>query len=195
MHRQPVALLSGGEKRRLYLLTILIKNPNFLILDEPTNDLDILTLQKLEDFLKSYKGCLIVVSHDRYFLDQTVDQLFVFEGGGLVKGFMGNYSQYHDWQEQRNKEQHKAQAAAKTDTRENRPTATERSKKRSFKEQKEYEQLTKDIESLENEKKELTTQLENQTDYQEIDRIGKRLTEINDLLDEKEMRWLELDEL
>lgn len=195
MHRQPVALLSGGEKRRLYLLTILIKNPNFLILDEPTNDLDILTLQKLEDFLQGYKGCLIVVSHDRYFLDQTVDQLFVFEGDGAVKGFMGNYSQYHDWLDEKNKEIHKAQVAERVDTRENRPKASERSKKRSFKEQKEYEQLAIDIENLEKEKKELTSQLENQTDYQEIDRIGKRLTEINDLLDEKEMRWLELDEI
>ena len=195
MHRQPVALLSGGEKRRLYLLTILIKNPNFLILDEPTNDLDILTLQKLEDFLQGYKGCLIVVSHDRYFLDQTVDQLFVFEGDGAVKGFMGNYSQYHEWLDEKNKEMHKVQVAERVDTRENRPKASERSKKRSFKEQKEYEQLAIDIENLEKEKKELTSQLENQTDYQEIDKIGKRLTEINDLLDEKEMRWLELDEI
>ncbi|MCQ2306145.1 MAG: ABC-F family ATP-binding cassette domain-containing protein [Bacteroidales bacterium] len=195
MHRQPVSLLSGGEKRRLYLLTILMSNPNFLILDEPTNDLDILTLQKLEDFLKDYKGCLIVVSHDRYFLDQTVDQLFVFEGEGKVKGFMGNYSQYHEWLVEKSKEEHKIQAAAKVDTRENRPSATERNRKRSFKEQKEYEQLAIDIENLENEKIELTARLENQTDYQEIDKIGKRLNEINDLLDEKELRWLELDEI
>ncbi|MCQ2323049.1 MAG: ABC-F family ATP-binding cassette domain-containing protein, partial [Bacteroidales bacterium] len=195
MHRQPVSLLSGGEKRRLYLLTILMSNPNFLILDEPTNDLDILTLQKLEDFLKDYKGCLIVVSHDRYFLDQTVDQLFVFEGDGKVKGFMGNYSQYHEWLVEKSKEEHKIQAAAKSDTRGNRPSATERSRKRSFKEQKEYEQLAIDIENLENEKKELTLELENQTDYQQIDKIGKRLNEINGLLDEKELRWLELDEI
>ena len=195
MHRQPVSLLSGGEKRRLYLLTILMSNPNFLILDEPTNDLDILTLQKLEDFLKDYKGCLIVVSHDRYFLDQTVDQLFVFEGEGKVKGFMGNYSQYHEWLVEKSKEEHKIQAAAKVDTSENRPSATERSRKRSFKEQKEYEQLAIDIENLENEKKELTSKLENQTDYQQIDKIGKRLNEINGLLDEKELRWLELDEI
>ncbi|MGN0032476.1 MAG: ABC-F family ATP-binding cassette domain-containing protein [Candidatus Limimorpha sp.] len=195
MHRQPVALLSGGEKRRLYLLTILIKNPNFLILDEPTNDLDILTLQKIEDFLKSYKGCLIVVSHDRYFLDQTVDQLFVFEGNGTVKGFMGNYSQYHEWLEDKNKELHRQQAAEKTDFRENRPRAVERKKKRSFKEQKEYEQLSADIQNLEEEKTELASQLENQSDYKEIDRIGKRLAEINALLDEKELRWLELDDI
>ena len=195
MHRQPVSLLSGGEKRRLYLLTILMSNPNFLILDEPTNDLDILTLQKLEDFLKDYKGCLIIVSHDRYFLDQTVDQLFVFEGEGKVKGFMGNYSQYHEWLVEKSKEEHKIQAAAKVDTRENRPSATERNRKRSFKEQKEYEQLAIDIENLENEKIELTARLENLTDYQQIDKIGKRLNEINVLLDEKELRWLELDEI
>ena len=195
MHHQPVALLSGGEKRRLYLLTILIKNPNFLILDEPTNDLDILTLQKIEDFLKSYKGCLIVVSHDRFFLDQTVDQLFVFEGDGSVKGFMGNYSQYHEWLEDKNKEQHKQQIAEKSDPRENRPRASERKKKRSFAEQKEYEQLSVDIQCLENEKLELASRLENLSDYVEIDKIGKRLNEINALLDEKEMRWLELDEI
>lgn len=195
MHRQPVALLSGGEKRRLYLLTILIKNPNFLILDEPTNDLDILTLQKIEDFLKSYKGCLVVVSHDRFFLDQTVDQLFVFEGDGSVKGFMGNYSQYHEWLEDKNKEQHKQQIAEKSDLRENRPRASERKKKRSFAEQKEYEQLSVDIQCLENEKLELASRLENLSDYVEIDKIGKRLNEINALLDEKEMRWLELDEI
>lgn len=195
MHRQPVSLLSGGEKRRLYLLTILIKNPNFLILDEPTNDLDILTLQKLEDFLQSYKGCLIVVSHDRYFLDQTVDQLFVFEGDGEVKGFMGNYSQYHEWLEEKNKAIHKMQVAEKTNTRESRPKTAEKARKRSFKEQREYEQLSQDIENLENEKKDLASQLENLSDYQEIDKIGKRLTEINNLLDEKEMRWLELDEI
>ena len=195
MHCQPVALLSGGEKRRLYLLTILIKNPNFLILDEPTNDLDILTLQKIEDFLKSYKGCLIVVSHDRFFLDQTVDQLFVFEGDGSVKGFMGNYSQYHEWLEDKNKEQHKQQIAEKSDPRENRPRASERKKKRSFAEQKEYEQLSVDIQCLENEKLELASRLENLSDYVEIDKIGKRLNEINALLDEKEMRWLELDEI
>ena len=195
MHRQPVALLSGGEKRRLYLLTILIKNPNFLILDDPTNDLDILTLQKIEDFLKSYKGCLIVVSHDRFFLDQTVDQLFVFEGDGSVKGFMGNYSQYHEWLEDKNKEQHKQQIAEKSDPRENRPRASERKKKRSFAEQKEYEQLSVDIQCLENEKLELASRLENLSDYVEIDKIGKRLNEINALLDEKEMRWLELDEI
>ena len=195
MHRQPVSLLSGGEKRRLYLLTVLVSNPNFLILDEPTNDLDLLTLQKLEDFLQSYKGCLLVVSHDRFFLDQTVDQLFVFEGDGKVKGFMGNYSQYHDYLEEKNKEEKRVIAAQKQETRVEKPKATERKKKRTYKEQQEYEQLAKDIESLEMEKEEITVKMQEQLDYQEIERLGKRLNEINDLLDEKEIRWLELDEI
>ena len=195
MHRQPVSLLSGGEKRRLYLLTVLVSNPNFLILDEPTNDLDLLTLQKLEDFLQSYKGCLLVVSHDRFFLDQTVDQLFVFEGDGKVKGFMGNYSQYHDYLEEKNKEEKRVIAAQKQETRVEKPKATERKKKRTYKEQQEYEQLAKDIESLEMEKEEITVKMQEQLDYQEIERLGKRLNEINDILDEKEIRWLELDEI
>ena len=194
MHRQPVSLLSGGEKRRLYLLTVLVSNPNFLILDEPTNDLDLLTLQKLEDFLQTYKGCLLVVSHDRYFLDQTVDQLFVFEGEGKVKGFMGNYSQYHDYLEEKNKEEKREQAAQKQESRIEKP-ATERKRKRSYKEEKEYEQLAKDIEALENEKAELTAKMQEQLDYQELDRLGKRMNEITELIDEKEMRWLELDEI
>ncbi len=194
MHRQPVSLLSGGEKRRLYLLTVLVSNPNFLILDEPTNDLDLLTLQKLEDFLQNYKGCLLVVSHDRFFLDQTVDQLFVFEGEGKVKGFMGNYSQYHEYLEEKNKEEKREIAVQKQETRAEKPTQ-ERKKKRTYKEQKEYEQLAKDIETLENEKAELTSKMQEQLDYQELDRLGKRMNEISELIDEKELRWLELDEI
>ena len=194
MHRQQVALLSGGEKRRLYLLTVLVSNPNFLILDEPTNDLDLLTLQKLEDYLSTYKGCLLVVSHDRFFLDETVDQLFVFEGDGKVKGFMGNYSQYHEYLENKTREEKREIAAQKQETRAEKP-ATERKKKRTYKEQQEYEQLAKDIEALENEKKELTAKLEQQLDYKEIEKIGNRIGEITDLIDEKELRWLELDEI
>lgn len=194
MHRQQVALLSGGEKRRLYLLTVLVSNPNFLILDEPTNDLDLLTLQKLEDYLSTYKGCLLVVSHDRFFLDETVDQLFVFEGDGKVKGFMGNYSQYHEYLENKTKEEKREIAAQKQETRAEKP-ATERKKKRTYKEQQEYEQLAKDIEALETEKKELTSKLEQQLDYQELEKIGNRISEITNLIDEKEMRWLELDEI
>ena len=195
MHRQQVALLSGGEKRRLYLLTVLVSNPNFLILDEPTNDLDLLTLQKLEDYLNTYKGCLLVVSHDRFFLDETVDQLFVFEGDGKVKGFMGNYSQYHEYLENKAKEEKREIAAQKQETRAERQITTERKKKRTYKEQQEYEQLAKDIEALENEKKELTLKLEQQLDYKEIEKIGNRIGEITDLIDEKELRWLELDEI
>ena len=195
MHRQPVSLLSGGEKRRLYLLTVLVANPNFLILDEPTNDLDLLTLQKLEDFLQNYKGCLLVVSHDRFFLDETVDQLFVFEGDGKVKGFMGNYSQYREYLENKTKEEKREQAAQKQETRAAEKPATERKKKRTYKEQQEYEQLARDIETLETEKKELTARLEQQLDYQELEKIGNRISEITDLIDEKELRWLELDEI
>lgn len=195
MHRQPVSLLSGGEKRRLYLLTVLVSNPNFLILDEPTNDLDLLTLHKLEDYLQSYKGCLLVVSHDRFFLDETVDQLFVFEGEGKIKGFMGNYSQYHDYLEEKNKEERKEIAAQKQEARIEKPKSTERKKKRSYKEQQEYERLANEIETLEKEKEELTSKMQEQLDYQELDKLGKRMNEINELLDEKELRWLELDEI
>jgi len=193
MHRQPVALLSGGEKRRLYLLTILVQNPNFLILDEPTNDLDLLTLQKLEDFLQGYKGCLMVVSHDRFFMDQVVDQLFVFQGDGMVKGFMGNYSQYKDWLDAKLKEERKVKSAqVKEDTR---PAKQREKVKRSFKEQREYENLTKEMADLEAEKQTLTEALNNETDYQKLHQMGNRLQEIKDLLDEKELRWLELDEI
>ena len=147
MHRQPVALLSGGEKRRLYLLTVLVQNPNFLILDEPTNDLDLLTLQKLEDFLQGYKGCLLVVSHDRFFMDQVVDQLFVFQGDGNVKGFMGNYSQYKDYLDGKLKEERKEKSTQVKE--ESRPMKQREKVKRSFKEQREYEMLTKEMADLE----------------------------------------------
>ena len=192
MHRQPVALLSGGEKRRLYLLTVLVQNPNFLILDEPTNDLDLLTLQKLEDFLHGYKGCLLVVSHDRYFMDEVVDQLFVFQGDGMVKGFMGNYSQYKEWLEERQKEERKERSAQVKE--EIRPTKQREKVKRSFKEEREYEQLTKEIAALEDEKKTIHESLSGETDYQKLQQMGCRIQEIDALLDEKELRWLELDE-
>lgn len=193
MHRQPVSLLSGGEKRRLYLLTILVSNPNFLILDEPTNDLDLLTLQKLEDFLRSYKGCLLVVSHDRYFMDEVVDQLFVFQGDGVVKGFMGNYSQYKDCCDAKFKEERKGQNAQKKE--EAKPVRQREKTKRSFKEEREYQQLVADIAVLEAEKVQVTELLNVETDYQKLQQMGNRIQEINDLLDEKELRWLELDEI
>ena len=193
MHRQPVALLSGGEKRRLYLLTVLVQNPNFLILDEPTNDLDLLTLQKLEDFLQGYKGCLLVVSHDRFFMDQVVDQLFVFQGDGNVKGFMGNYSQYKDYLDGKLKEERKEKSTQVKE--ESRPMKQREKVKRSFKEQREYEMLTKEMADLEAEKQSLTEALNSESDYQKLQQIGNRLQEIKDLLDEKELRWLELDEI
>jgi len=193
MQRQPIALLSGGEKRRLYLLTILVANPNFLILDEPTNDLDLLTLQKLEDFLKSYKGCLLVVSHDRFFMDQVVDQLFVFQGEGKVKGFMGNYSQYKDYLKEKEAAE-RMEATARPTVEKERPKTVREKTKRSFKEQREFEQLTREIADLEAEKKSLNDSLVGVTDYQKLQQMGNRLQEINALLDEKELRWLELDE-
>ena len=193
MHHQPIALLSGGEKRRLYLLTVLVSNPNFLILDEPTNDLDLLTLQKLEDFLKAYKGCLLVVSHDRFFMDEVVDQLFVFQGDGKVKGFMGNYSQYKDYLKEKEQLERQQQTTRKVEEEPAKKTVREK-KKRSFKEEREFAQLTTDIAALEAEKEQIHQEMANVTDYQQLQDMGSRLQEIKDLLDEKEMRWLELDE-
>lgn len=192
MHHQPIALLSGGEKRRLYLLTVLVSNPNFLILDEPTNDLDLLTLQKLEDFLKAYKGCLLVVSHDRFFMDEVVDQLFVFQGDGKVKGFMGNYSQYKECLQEKEQQERQATASVKGEE-PVRKTVREKTK-RSFKEEREYQQLTSDIAALEAEKSQIHEEMNTITDYQQLQAMGHRLEEIKDLLDEKELRWLELDE-
>ena len=191
MQRQPIALLSGGEKRRLYLLTVLVSNPNFLILDEPTNDLDLLTLQKLEDFLKAYKGCLLVVSHDRYFMDEVVDQLFVFQGDGMVKGFMGNYSQYKEYLREKEQQDRKVQSVQK---REEQPKTVREKTKRSFKEEREFQQLTADIAALEAEKEQIHQEMAGISDYQKLQELGQRLQEIKELLDEKEMRWLELDE-
>jgi ABC transport system ATP-binding/permease protein len=198
IQNQPVSLLSGGEKRRLYLLTVLINNPNFLILDEPTNDLDLLTLQTLEDFIQNYQGCLIIVSHDRYFMDQVVDQLFVFEGRGLVKGFVGNYTEYKETSELRDKELKAAAAAksAKVEPQKNNSGSASKKNKRSYKEQMEFEGLEKEIAAFEVEKASLVDKMHDSTiNYQEIEQASRRLTEIDDLLDEKMLRWLELDEI
>lgn len=188
-----VSTLSGGERRRLYLLTILIKNPNFLILDEPTNDLDILTLNVLEDFLLDYKGCLIIVSHDRYFLDKLTDWLFVFEGNGKIKTFLGNYKEYReDLKEQLRLEK---ENQPKIVTINSKSVNEAPKKKLNFKEQQEFIQLDKDISKLSEEKDTLTAQLSSgEIDHNEIQNISSRLQEIMDLLDEKEMRWLELSE-
>jgi ABC transport system ATP-binding/permease protein len=197
MQRQPVSLLSGGEKRRLFLLTVLVKNPNFLLLDEPTNDLDLHTLLILEQFLQYYKGCLLLVSHDRYFMDQVIDQLFVFEGKGKVRGFVGNYSEYRQVMTERERqEREKAAMRQKEKTIQNKLVSKSEKKKRTFKEQKEYEQLGMQIDELEKEKKMLEDSLSApDSDFKEIERVSMRLSAINDLLDEKSFRWLELDEI
>ena len=187
--------LSGGEKRKLYLCTVLMRNPNFLVLDEPTNDLDIVTLQILEEYLQDFPGCVIVVSHDRYFMDRVVDHLLVFKGQGEIKDFPGNYTQYREWQALQPKES--ASAAQKPvkvtiDTRSERETK----RKMSFKEKREFEQLEKDIATLEDEKKQIEDALSSGTlSVDEITQMSKRLPLLNDELDEKSMRWLELSEL
>ena len=183
--------LSGGEKRRLYLATVLMKKPNFLILDEPTNDLDIVTLGILEDYLQKFKGCVIVVSHDRFFMDRTVDHLFVFEGNGVIKDFPGNYSDYREW-----KNLQKEEKAVKKDERpKERENKRDYSAKMSFKERKEFEALTVDIEKLEEEKRSIEEALSAGTlGVEELTQKSQRISEIITELEEKEMRWLELSE-
>lgn len=189
----PIAKLSGGEKRRLQLLKVLVENPNFLILDEPTNDLDIATLNVLEEFLMGYSGCLLVVSHDRYFLDRLVDHTFAFEGNGYIKDFPGNYTDYRNWADEQLKEQRREE---KPKAEISRPVAQEQPKKKlSFKEKQEFETLEKDIPKLEAEKGELSGKLSGGiTDFDEISRISARLEEVVAELEEKELRWLELSE-
>lgn len=193
MFNTKVAKLSGGERRRLYLMTILMKNPNLLILDEPTNDLDIVTLDVLEEYLKDFRGSLIIVSHDRHFLDRLVDHLFVFCGDGVVKDFIGSYSEYNEYikeyeagkrQEERVREKPKP----------SRPEA-QRKKKLSYREQRELEQIEKDLEILGNEKKELEAKLAGGAlSYDELQAASARFGELSAILDEKEMRWLELQD-
>ena len=185
--------LSGGERRRLYLCTVLMKAPNFLILDEPTNDLDIVTLQILEDYLKSFRGCLIIVSHDRYFMDRVVDHTLVFHGNGQVQDFPGSYSQYRDWKEQNKQESSKLQ---NKDSRKDSNRNVNRARKLTFKEKQEYIQLEKDIAKLEEEKKQIEAALcGGTTSIDEITALSKRLPILTEELEEKEMRWLELSEL
>ena len=193
MFNTKVAKLSGGERRRLYLMTILMKNPNLLILDEPTNDLDIVTLDVLEEYLKEFKGSLIIVSHDRHFLDRLVDHLFVFCGDGVVKDFIGSYSEYNEYikeYEARKRQEERAVEKPKPA----RPEA-QRKKKLSYKEQRELEQIEKDLETLGNEKKELESKLAGGTlSYDKLQAASARFGELSALLDEKEMRWLELQD-
>lgn len=194
-----ISRLSGGEKRRLYLLTILMQQPNLLILDEPTNDLDIVTLNILEEYLKEFNGSLIIVSHDRHFLDRLVDHLFVFCGDGIIKDFIGGYTEYRSFIKDYEAQQKREAEAAKKAEAAKRPApekAAPAKKKMSFKEQKEFEQLEKDMEILNNEKDELEAMLSSGTlAYEDCEKASKRFGEVKDLLDEKEMRWLELAEL
>ena len=189
--------LSGGERRRLYLCTVLMRNPNFLVLDEPTNDLDIVTLQVLEEYLQGFKGCVIVVSHDRYFMDKVVDHLLVFNGGGDIRDFPGNYTQYREWKEAKARHDKEQQAAAKPQAAV-KPARTRQDEKRrmSFKERREFEQLEKEIAELEAEKKAIEEALCSGTlSVDELTEKSKRLPQLTDLIDEKTMRWLELSEI
>ncbi|MBR4387593.1 MAG: ABC-F family ATP-binding cassette domain-containing protein [Prevotella sp.] len=185
--------LSGGEKRKLYLCTVLMRNPNFLVLDEPTNDLDIQTLEILEEFLIDFPGCVIVVSHDRFFMDKVVDHLLVFHGGGDIMDFPGNYTQYRDWdslQEKPDTPQEKKETAEKKSYR------NDTRRKMSYKEKREFETLEKEIEALEKERKDLEDALSSgKLSVVEITDKSKRLPEVVELLDEKSFRWLELSEL
>lgn len=193
--------LSGGEKRRLYLCTVLMKAPNFLILDEPTNDLDIVTMQVLEEYLKSFHGCLIIVSHDRYFMDRVVDHTLVFHGNGNIQDFPGSYSQYRLWKEQNDKSEAKKTTdktpnASKQEPARNDRRNQNRARRLSFKEKQELAQLEKDIAALENEKNKIEAALcGGCTSVDEITKLSKRLPQLNEELEEKEMRWLELSEL
>ena len=192
--------LSGGEKRKLYLCTVLMRNPNFLVLDEPTNDLDIQTLQVLEEYLQDFAGCVIVVSHDRYFMDKVVDHLLVFKGEGEIQDFPGNYTQYREWcRLQPKTEGEGAEKKATKPTAKEQPSATQKKegkRKMTYKEKREYEQLTKELEQLENEQKVLEEALcSGQLSVEELTEKSKRLPEIKDEMDEKEMRWLELAEI
>jgi ATP-binding cassette subfamily F protein uup len=189
-----VSKLSGGEKRRLHLLSILFKNPNFLILDEPTNDLDLPTLGVLENFLSDYPGCLLIVSHDRYFMDRLVDHLFVFEGEGIIRDFPGNYSQYRLWL----KEKEEERPEIKPITTEEKAPAVKESEKRklSYKEKREFEQLQQDIANLEKEKQTITEQMNSSSlPFDQLQQLSVRISEITGLLDAKELRWLELSEM
>ena len=197
--------LSGGEKRKLYLCTVLMRNPNFLVLDEPTNDLDIQTLQVLEEYLQDFAGCVIVVSHDRYFMDKVVDHLLVFKGEGEIQDFPGNYTQYREWSRMQAKDEAEQAKPAKNGnaTAENDGAGTakrdanfENKRKMSYKEKREYEQLTQEIDALTEEQKKQEEELcSGNLSVEELTEKSKRLPEIKDELDEKEMRWLELAEM
>jgi len=189
--------LSGGERRKLYLCTVLMKNPNFLVLDEPTNDLDIQTLQVLEEYLQDFPGCVIVVSHDRYFTDKVVDHLLVFKGEGSIQDFPGNYTQYREWSKLKSDEENKNKVTKNNSTNKKKNDYHNDTRRRmSFKEKYEFQQLSKDIEALEQEQKNIEDALCSGTlSVDELTEKSKRLPILKDELDEKSLRWLELSEL
>lgn len=200
MYNNRLSKLSGGEKRRLYLLTILMKQPNLLIMDEPTNDLDIVTLNVLEEYLKDFKGTLVIVSHDRHFLDRLVDHLFVFCGDGVVRDFIGTYTEYRTFIKDYESERRSLDRAAKPSEKSRRIQDTQSpvpsKRKMNFKEKREFEQLEIEIEQLSAEKESLTGRMNSGTlPYNELAAVSQRFSEVSDLLDVKEMRWLELSEL
>ena len=192
MQYNQVSKLSGGEKRRLYLMTVLMKNPNFLILDEPTNDLDIMTLNVLEDYLMNFKGCLIIVSHDRYFMDKVVEHMFVFEGQGQIRNFTGNYTIFRDAQLAEELKQKQIEKPVKV--KKEKPKQTTKTKM-TFNEKREFEQLEKDMESLNEEKDEIEKAMSSGLSNDDLMVKSARIQEVMDLIDEKEMRWLELSEI
>ncbi|WP_027455972.1 ABC-F family ATP-binding cassette domain-containing protein [Xylanibacter brevis] len=188
--------LSGGERRKLYLCTVLMQNPNFLVLDEPTNDMDIVTLQILEEYLQDFPGCVIVVSHDRYFMDKVVDHLLVFKGNGEIKDFPGNYTQYRQWSALQPKESATKKVVKQAEAPAANNAAAPVKRRLTFKEKREYEQLEKDIEALEQEKKTIEEALSSGTlSVEDITTMSIRLPKLNNELDEKSMRWLELAEI
>jgi ATP-binding cassette subfamily F protein uup len=201
----PLSKLSGGEKRRLHLLSILFKNPNFLVLDEPTNDLDLQTLRTLEEFLQDFPGCILIVSHDRYFMDRLVDHLFAFEGNGVIRDFPGNYSQYRLWKQleenNENKKQNGEGSKQKAETKMSGDDSVKQkeeqneTQKLSYKEKTEFEKLEKEIADLEKEKKLMEVKLSNGSqEFKKLQETSERINEIIVMIDKKEMRWLELSE-
>lgn len=189
-----VAKLSGGERRRLYLLTVLMKNPNFLILDEPTNDLDLQTLNKFEEFLGDFKGCLLIVSHDRYFLDKLVDHLFVFEGDGKIVDYHSNYTEYRLLNDQKERQLKSDLSAEKRNKKGSVRPVSEKTKL-SYKEKIEYESLISDIEELEQEKNALEEKINSgESDYETLNKLSVRIGEVLELIDQKTLRWIDLDE-
>lgn len=191
-----ISNLSGGEKRRLHLLSILFRNPNFLVLDEPTNDLDLPTLGVLENFLGEFTGCLVIVSHDRYFMDRLVDHLFVFEGAGIIRDFPGNYSQYRLWEDEQDELKEQGARSNAQETNPEKRVTPDTPRRLSYKEKREFQLLENEIAALNQEKEIITNKItEANLSFKELQNVSQRIAEISTLLDIKEMRWLELSEI